>query len=158
MPLGSVNTPRTSRGKARGRLDNPAGLGPGNQFREVGIFTDRGFRMQPPFGGTFDATLLLFQLLLFANLFSAALFQRRPSDWPILSDPFLPVSIGTGRRVRAGAACNERPLPALFTMKTKRAGPSTSHAASTSGWRRGHRHHGCPARRHRRQILGAWPR
>ncbi len=59
--------------------DNPAGLGPGNQFREVGIFTDRGFGMQPPFGRAFDATLLLFQLLLFASLFSAALFQRRPS-------------------------------------------------------------------------------
>ena len=60
--------------------DNPAGLGPGNQFREVGIFTDRGFGDAAAVRGrAFDATLLLFQLLLFAGLFSAALFQRRPS-------------------------------------------------------------------------------
>jgi len=45
---------------------------PGKQSREVGIFTDRGFGMQPPFGGAFDATLLLFQLLLFAFVLCGA--------------------------------------------------------------------------------------
>ncbi len=84
-----MNTPTTSRGKARGRSVNPAGLRPGNQSREVGIFTDRGFRMQSPFGGAFDATLLLFQLLLFAGLFSAALFQRRPSGLAHIIGPVL---------------------------------------------------------------------
>src|SRR2546422_927810 len=68
--------------------DNPAGLRPGNQFREVGIFTDRGFGMQPPFGRAFDATCC-FSSCFCLRVCSLRRFSNAVLlDWPILSDPF----------------------------------------------------------------------
>lgn len=66
------------------------GCGPQSALRGRRLYLG-GFRLRLPFGGALHPTLLLFLLLLFARLFSAAFFQLVVLlNWPILSVPFLP--------------------------------------------------------------------
>lgn len=113
---------KPARGKARGSSDNLTRLRSGNYSGEVGIFIDRGSRMYPAFGGPFDATLLLMQLLLFTRLFSAAFFPLvillNLAD---LAGPAFTARTRWLSPARVGCdACP--PAPASFTVKADRAG------------------------------------